>query len=108
MTGPYHAICGLDEVLPRQSEIKTAVRQSKAQFIRQFSDYVVYPPENQPLISTRINQQLAYHEGIQYTPRNSTSDNSVVCHLGDTFLSLLGNSTDGFYDSLSMPNNGTL
>tara|TARA_B100000809_G_scaffold179602_1_gene177207 strand:- start:854 stop:2194 length:1341 start_codon:yes stop_codon:yes gene_type:complete len=101
MTGPYHSICGLDGVLTRQSDIRKAVQRSKELFSEHFSDYLVYPAKNQPAISTKVNRKLKFHEGISYEPRESDGG-SVVCHLGDTYLSLLGNETDTYYDCITL------
>jgi 2-aminoethylphosphonate-pyruvate transaminase len=99
MTGPYHVLGGLAEVLPMQAQIRDAVWQSKKQFVARFHDVLAYAEENQPAIATKVQKALHMTDCVSYQPRESDGG-TVVCHLGDVYLRLLGNEAADFYDGV--------
>ena len=42
MTGPYHAICSLNEVLPSYNDFKYAVVVNKKYFLKKMNNYLLY------------------------------------------------------------------
>jgi 2-aminoethylphosphonate-pyruvate transaminase len=87
MTGPYHAILSLDEVLQDYSSFRAAVVNNKKIFTRLMSKYLMYPPAHQPLLCTKINAEIRSKNPavVLYAPRGSTTG-SVICHLGEAHL----------------------
>ena len=58
MTGPYHAICSLNEVLPSYNDFKYAVVVNKKYFLKKMNNYLLYPNESQPNLCTVINKKI--------------------------------------------------
>lgn len=86
VTGPYHTICSLSEVLPRLDHMRKAVEVNKEIFLSQFSEYLIHPLDRQPMLCTSVSLKFcASPETVLYEPRSSISG-SVVCHLGETHL----------------------
>jgi 2-aminoethylphosphonate-pyruvate transaminase len=87
MTGPYHAIASLAEVLPRHAEFREAVVTNKARFLREMRHYLTVPDANQPLLCTHVSCDISAADprAILYRPRNDLPG-SVVCHLGEAHL----------------------
>jgi aspartate aminotransferase-like enzyme len=87
MTGPYHAIASLAEVLPKHDDFREAVVVNKARFLRDWSARLTVPPERQPLLCTHVDGVVrAEHAGaVLYYPRGGPPG-SVVCHLGEAHL----------------------
>ena len=52
MTGPYHAICSLYDVLKNYNKFKHAVVVNKKYFLMKMEKYLVYPIKNQPNLYT--------------------------------------------------------
>lgn len=87
MTGPYHALASLAEVLPRHAEFREAVVVNKQRFMRQMEAHLTLPPERQPLLCTHVACEVAARDpnAVLYRPR-SNLPGSVVCHLGEAHL----------------------
>lgn len=87
MTGPYHAIASLADVLPRHADFRAAVVANKARFTRDMAQYLSVAEENQPLLCTHVNCRITTDDprAIRYAPR-SNQGGSVVCHLGEAHL----------------------
>jgi 2-aminoethylphosphonate-pyruvate transaminase len=87
MTGPYHAIASLAEVLPRHADFRAAVVINKERFTREMADHLTAPPENQPLLCTHVRCRITSSDPrvVLYVPRNDRGG-SVVCHLGEVHL----------------------
>ena len=87
MTGPYHAICSLYEVLKSYSDFKYAVTVNKKFFIKKMKDYLVYNVDEQPNLCTYINAKIINKSKkiILYQSRANISG-SIVCHLGEVHL----------------------
>jgi aspartate aminotransferase-like enzyme len=87
MTGPYHAIASLAEVLPRHSDFREAVVINKARFTRDWSTKLTVSPDRQPLLCTHVNCVVAAADpsAVLYHPRGAPPG-SIVCHLGEAHL----------------------
>lgn len=87
MTGPYHAICSLLDVLPRHSHFREAVVENKKRFMTRMKDVLSVPPDHQPLLCTHVTCDLTSDDSrvVLYKPRGIVSG-SVVCHLGEVHL----------------------
>ncbi|MBF0387230.1 MAG: hypothetical protein HQL20_05170 [Candidatus Omnitrophica bacterium] len=87
MTGPYHAICSLADVLPRHDDFRFAVEENKQVFLRRMKQYLTLPDRHQPLLCTQVSCAMtkADPRAILYKPRGS-AEGSVVCHLGEAHL----------------------
>lgn len=87
MTGPYHAIASLADVLPRHADFREAVVINKARFMHEMQPYLTLAEANQPLLCTHVSCRITASDprAILYAPR-STQGGSVVCHLGEAHL----------------------
>jgi len=87
MTGPYHSICSLLDVLPKHDDFRTAVVENKQAFSIIMKDHLTLPPSHQPLLCTHVNCEIKSRDPrtILYKPR-SIVGGSVVCHLGEVHL----------------------
>lgn len=87
MTGPYHALASLAEVLPRHADFREAVVINKARFLRDWATRLTVPADRQPLLCTHVNGTVraANPDAVLYHPRGGPPG-SVVCHLGEAHL----------------------
>lgn len=87
VTGPYHAIASLYEVLPRHAEFSLAVHENKRQFLTRMTEHLTQPLEHQPQLCTHVSCRIESRDSraILYTPRNDLGG-AVVCHLGEVHL----------------------
>lgn len=87
MTGPYHAIASLVDVLPLHASFRTAVVENKKEFIRRMKNHVSLPDQFQPLLCTHVLCRIFSNDcrAVLYEPR-SNKGGSVVCHLGEVHL----------------------
>ncbi len=87
MTGPYHSICSLNDVLKKHSDFKYAVVTNKKFFLKKMQNYLSYKINEQPNICTLINKKIIKKDKktILYQSRADISG-SVVCHLGEVHL----------------------
>ena len=87
MTGPYHAICSLNDVLKSYSDFKFAVVANKKFFLKKMQHYLSYSISEQPNLCTLINKKIIKKDKktILYQSRADISG-SVVCHLGEVHL----------------------
>src|SRR5262249_14827964 len=88
VTGPYHAICALDQVLSRHSDLRESVRIGKDVFCRRFAGRLVRPADKQPLLCTLLHGTLKplADNPLLYDPRSIEPGTSVVCHIGEGHL----------------------
>ena len=88
MTGPYHAICSLDEILRNYQNFKFGVEACKSYFLDKFSDSIYFPKHMQPLLCTRTRGTIISSDprAVLYSPRTLEPNESVVCHLGEVHL----------------------
>jgi len=87
MTGPYHAIASLADVLPRHDHFREGVIVNKQRFIREMRQWLSQPEEHQPLLCTHITATVTSSDprAVLYAPRSNLGG-SVVCHLGEAHL----------------------
>ena len=87
MTGPYHAICSLNDVLKNYNDFKYAVIVNKKMFLKKMRKYLTYNINEQPNLCTLINRKIIKKDKktILYQSRADITG-SVVCHLGEVHL----------------------
>jgi 2-aminoethylphosphonate-pyruvate transaminase len=102
VTGPYHAICSLDQVLPRHHDIRESVMIGKRVFCHRYADRLVHSPDSQPLLCTLVRGIVrgVDENVIVYQAPAAMPGTSVVCHLGEGHL---GNGASGaIYDRITI------
>ena len=87
MTGPYHAICSLLDVLPKHADFRAAVINNKKEFIERYAKYLTRPASLQPQLCTKVDCTIQSKDprAILYEPRDAQGG-SVICHLGEVHL----------------------
>lgn len=87
MTGPYHAICSLNEVLKNYDDFIYSVKINKNYCIKKMEDNLVYNKTNQPYLCTLVNKKVLKKSKkvILYKSRGDI-DGSIICHLGEVHL----------------------
>jgi aspartate aminotransferase-like enzyme len=87
MTGPYHAICSLADVLPKHNDFRAAVAENKRLFLTRMKQFLTLPDALQPLLCTYVDCKVESKDprAVLYAPR-SGAPGSVVCHLGEVHL----------------------
>jgi aspartate aminotransferase-like enzyme len=87
MTGPYHVIASLLDVLPRHNEFRDAVVANKEAFTERMREHLTVAPANQPLLCTHVDATLTSSDprAILYRPRGDYHG-SIVCHHGEVHL----------------------
>jgi aspartate aminotransferase-like enzyme len=87
MTGPYHAIASLDDVLADYDTFRSTVVVNKHVFMKRMADYLTHRPIHQPLLCTHVRCKITAKDSraILYKPR-SNLEGAVVCHLGEVHL----------------------
>ena len=87
MTGPYHSICSLYEVLKNYNDFKYAVIINKKVFLKKMQNYLNYEIDQQPNLCTLVNKKIIKKDKktILYQSRADIVG-SVVCHLGEVHL----------------------
>ena len=58
MTGPYHALSSLDNILVKHSEIKSSVIINKKKFQKKMQKWLTVPLKNQPLLCTHVKRKI--------------------------------------------------
>ena len=58
MTGPYHSICSLYEVLKNYNDFKYAVIINKKVFLKKMQNYLNYEIDQQPNLCTLVNKKI--------------------------------------------------
>jgi len=87
MTGPYHSIQSLYNVLKNHNKFKYSVKINKEKFLKIFKNLTVYNEKNQPLICTYVKKKLvSKNKKIIFYKTRSKLEGSVLCHLGETYL----------------------
>jgi aspartate aminotransferase-like enzyme len=87
MTGPYHAICSLHDVLKKYHDFKYAVIANKKYCLKKMNSNLVYDLKNQPYLCTLLNKKVfkKNKKVILYKSRGDI-DGSIICHLGEVHL----------------------
>ena len=93
ITGPYHTIASLLNVLTRHDYFKASVIENKSQFLYKMKDYLVNKPNNEPLLCTQITKKISSNDKrvILYNSRGNING-SIICHLGEVHK---GSKADG-------------
>lgn len=87
MTGPYHTILSLHDVLQNYEDFKYSVKINKKRILKIMSENLIYPVENQPLLCTYIKKKLiSRNKKIIFYKTRANISGSVVCHLGEVHL----------------------
>lgn len=91
MTGPYHAIASLYEVLKRHDDFKASVFENKRifseKFLKNTDIKTLIPSSHQPALCTWVSGEITSSDprAVLYKPRGNQGG-SVVCHLGEAHL----------------------
>ena len=87
MTGPYHIIYSLHDVLKKHSDFLESVKINKKIFLKKMYQYLTQPLLLQPNLCTHITKKVKAKNKnvILYQPRNDIGG-SVVCHIGEVHL----------------------
>jgi len=87
MTGPYHSICSLLNVLKNYSKFRKSVVINKKKIMKNMSKNLVFDKKYQPLICTQLDKKISSKNKkiIFYKPRINIKG-SIVCHLGEVHL----------------------
>jgi aspartate aminotransferase-like enzyme len=87
MTGPYHAIASLDNVLADHDAFRESVAENKRIFVKRMERHLTRSREHQPLLCTHVRCKILTKDqrAILYAPRTDLGG-SVVCHLGEAHL----------------------
>jgi aspartate aminotransferase-like enzyme len=87
MTGPYHVIYSLSEILNNYQDYLYSVKINKKRFLKTMKNYLIYQKNHQPLLCTYINKKIKKRNNkvILYQTRAKIKG-SVVCHLGEVHL----------------------
>lgn len=87
VTGPYHAIASLSDVMDNHAFFRESVLLNKQKFILSMRNFLTQPDEYQPKLCTHVSRKLkrTVDFAVTYTPRG-VSQGSVVCHLGEAHL----------------------
>jgi len=87
MTGPYHSILSLYNVLKNYKKFKQAILNNKKKFLKKFGNYLIYKKINQPNICTFVTKKIKSKNKkvVLYQPRSSVNG-SIISHLGEVHL----------------------
>ena len=87
MTGPYHTILSLYDVLKSYKQFKHSVITNKKKIIKLMGENLVYPRENQPLLCTYIKKKLtSNNKKIIFYKTRANLKGTIICHLGEVHL----------------------
>jgi aspartate aminotransferase-like enzyme len=102
MTGPYHTICSLADVLPNHDDFRAAVAENKNAFLDRVRDFLTVSQSHQPLLCTHISREIGSRDplAVLYQPRSGVGG-SVICHLGEVHLG--GSARGAIFDALDLP-----
>lgn len=87
MTGPYHTILSLKNIMSDYSSFKKAIKINKNFFSKKFANYLVYDKENQPTLCTYVEKEIKTNSKrvVLYKSRSKIKG-SVISHLGEAHL----------------------
>ena len=90
MTGPYHAIASLSDVLPIHDKIRESVVINKNAFLDRMSEYLTVDKDLQPLLCTHVicDVSATDESTVLYSARNNLGG-SIVCHIGEAHLGMI-------------------
>jgi 2-aminoethylphosphonate-pyruvate transaminase len=87
MTGPYHAILSLVDVLPGHAEFREAVAINKRIFCDRMNPWLSQADEHQPLLCSHVKRKVSTNNAaaVLYSSRYPM-EGSIICHLGEVHL----------------------
>lgn len=87
MTGPYHTILSLSQVIKKYKTFKSRIKENKKIFEKKFKNNLIYEKKYQPILCTNINKKIfsKNKNTILYKPRSKIKG-SIICHLGGVHL----------------------
>ena len=87
ITGPYHSISSIYNVIPKYKEIKHSIIINKKRFQKIYKDNLTLEEEYQPMLCTYVNCKLKSNSKkvVLYEPRINKKG-SIICHLGEVHL----------------------
>ncbi|MBW0181074.1 MAG: hypothetical protein KXJ50_08415 [Vulcanococcus sp.] len=87
MTGPYHAIASLHDVLTQHDIFRETVEANKRAIMNRMNPYLTQPPSRQPFLCTHLSCKIVSKDNraVLYIPRTEMGG-SVICHLGEVHL----------------------
>ncbi|MDA7766415.1 hypothetical protein N8977_02325 [Alphaproteobacteria bacterium] len=87
MTGPYHAIASLSDVLPVHDKIRESVVLNKSAFLKKMENFLTVEKDLQPLLCTHVSCEISTNDNsvVLYKARNNKGG-SIVCHIGEAHL----------------------
>jgi len=87
MTGPYHIMYSLNQILNNYQDYFYSVKINKKRFLKSMKDYLLYPLINQPMLCTYVSKQIKKRNNkvVLYQSRAKISG-SIVCQLGEVHL----------------------
>ena len=87
MTGPYHTIYSLNEILKNYKDHLYSVKINKKIFLKKMKNFLVYPAQNQPLLCTYVKKKIIKkNKNVILYQTRAKIPGSVVCHLGEVHL----------------------
>lgn len=87
MTGPYHAIYSLNDVLKSYKDFKYAVEINKKVFLKKMNHLLLYSKYNQPNLCTLIKKKIyKKNKNVILYETRAKIKGSVLCHLGEVHL----------------------
>ena len=87
MTGPYHAIYSLHDVLKNHEDFSYAVKINKKIFMKKMKNFMYYNEYNQPNLCTLINKKITTkNKNVILYETRAKIKGSVLCHLGEVHL----------------------
>ena len=87
MTGPYHSILSLNNVLLKYNQFKSSVIINKKKFLKLMNKHLVYSNEYQPLLCTYTKKKISSkHKKVILYKTRAKINGSIVCHLGESHL----------------------
>lgn len=87
MTGPYHAICSLKDIVGNYENFSYAVKINKEKFCKKMEKYLLYKNINQPNLCTLINKKIKKkNKSVVLYKSRADIKGSVICHLGEVHL----------------------
>jgi aspartate aminotransferase-like enzyme len=87
MTGPYHTIQSMHEVLKKFNKMRKAIIINKKRALKKYKSQLIYKSKNQPLLCTYTRKKIRSKnfKVLLYKPRLNLPG-SVICHLGEAHL----------------------
>ena len=87
MTGPYHAICSLKNIVNNYDDFSYAVKINKKRLCKDMERFLLYRKINQPNLCTLVNKKIKKkNKSVVLYKSRADVYGSVICHLGEVHL----------------------